>query len=117
MNQFLEPQLPVLMLKTTASVYASGSGYETQDKPDDGDTMFDEPYKVVLYNDNYHTFDEVIEQIIKATRCSREKAERCTIEVHEKGRSIVYDGELSECLRVSAILEEINLKTEIETVG
>jgi len=72
---------------------------------------------VVLYNDNYHTFDEVINQIIKAVRCSRSKAEAHTWEVHNKGRSIVYDGELEECLRVSGVLEEINLKTEIQTVA
>jgi ATP-dependent Clp protease adaptor protein ClpS len=87
----------------------------TQERPDDGDTLTDEPFKVVLFNDDYHTFDEVIHQIIKAVRCSREKAERHTWEVHNKGRSIVYDGEMSECLRVSSVLEEINLRTEIQT--
>lgn len=91
------------------------SVFETQDDPTDTDVMTDEPYKVVLFNDDYHTFEEVIEQIIKATRCSREKAERHTWEVHNRGRSIVYDGEMMNCLRVSAILEEINLKTEIQS--
>jgi ATP-dependent Clp protease adaptor protein ClpS len=87
----------------------------TEERPDDGDTLTDEPFKVVLFNDNYHTFDEVINQIIKATRCGKEKAEAHTWEVHNKGRSIVYDGEMGECLRVSAVLEEINLRTEIQT--
>jgi ATP-dependent Clp protease adapter protein ClpS len=72
-------------------------------------------YRVVLFNDEEHSFDEVIEQIIKATQCSRQKAERCTWEVHTRGRSIVYFGQMSACLKVSAILEEIALKTEIQT--
>ncbi|MEI8032895.1 MAG: ATP-dependent Clp protease adaptor ClpS [Chlorobiaceae bacterium] len=72
-------------------------------------------YRVVLFNDEEHTFDEVIYQIIKAVRCSRLKAERHTWEVHTRGRSIVYAGPISECIRVSAILEEIALKTEIQT--
>ncbi len=87
----------------------------TQERPDDTDTITDEPYKVVLFNDNYHTFEEVINQIMKATRCGRDKAEMHTWEVHNKGKSIVYDGDLEDCLRVSSILEEINLKTEIQT--
>jgi ATP-dependent Clp protease adaptor protein ClpS len=70
---------------------------------------------VVLYNDEEHTFDEVIGQIIKATQCSLQRAEQCTWEVHTRGRCIVYTGPIDTCLRVSSILEEIALKTEIQT--
>jgi len=73
------------------------------------------PSKVILFNDDFHTFDEVIAQLIKAIRCSYEKAEALTWEVHTKGKAVVYTGELSECLRVSSILEEIALHTQIET--
>jgi len=72
-------------------------------------------YRVVLFNDDVHSFDEVIFQIIKAVRCTRAKAEKHTWEVHNNGRSIVYSGGITECLRVSAVLEEIALKTEIQT--
>jgi ATP-dependent Clp protease adapter protein ClpS len=72
-------------------------------------------YRVVLFNDDVHTFDEVIFQIIKAVRCTRAKAEKHTWEVHNNGLSIVYSGGIAECLRVSAVLEEIALKTEIQT--
>ncbi|GAB1430812.1 ATP-dependent Clp protease adaptor ClpS [Ignavibacteria bacterium] len=70
--------------------------------------------KVILYDDDIHTFDEVITQLIKATACSRSQAEAKTLEVHTKGKSMVYEGELPECLRVSHILEEIALHTQIE---
>ena len=79
----------------------------------DVDTL--DAWRVVLFNDDVHTFDEVIFQIIKAVRCRRSIAEKHTWEVHTKGRSIVYAGEMSNCIRVSAILEEIALKTEIQT--
>ncbi|HKI77057.1 MAG TPA: ATP-dependent Clp protease adaptor ClpS [Ignavibacteriaceae bacterium] len=71
--------------------------------------------RVVLFNDDWHTFDEVIVQLIKAIHCSFEKARAHAFEVHIKGKSIVYKGEMKECLRVSSILEEILLKTEIIT--
>jgi ATP-dependent Clp protease adaptor protein ClpS len=71
--------------------------------------------KVVLYNDDWHTFDEVITQLIKAVHCSFEKARTHAFEVHIKGKSIVYIGQLKDCLKVSGILEEIALTTEIVT--
>jgi ATP-dependent Clp protease adaptor protein ClpS len=80
----------------------------------DQDVQTHEPAKVVLYNDEVHTFDEVITQIIKATRCSREKAESLTWEVHNTGRAIVYSGDMIRCVEVSSILEEIQLMTQIE---
>lgn len=71
--------------------------------------------KVILYNDDWHTFDEVISQLIRAVHCSFEKARTHAFEVHIKGKSIVFTGEMSNCLRVSGILEEIALITEIVT--
>jgi ATP-dependent Clp protease adaptor protein ClpS len=73
-----------------------------------------EPAKVILFNDELHTFEEVISQIIKAIRCAREKAEALTWEVHHTGRAIVYAGEMLRCVEVSAVLEEIQLMTQIE---
>ncbi len=70
--------------------------------------------KVILYNDEMHTFDEVIFQLIKATSCSIIKAEKITHEVHFVGKSIAYEGSMSKCLNVSSVLEEISLLTEIE---
>lgn len=72
------------------------------------------PAKCLLYNDEWHTFDEVISQIMKATGCSYEKAESHTLEVHYKGKSVVYEGDLGKCLGVSSILEEIALHTQVE---
>ena len=70
--------------------------------------------KVLLFNDEWHTFDEVIGQIIKAVKCTYHHAETLTLEVHEKGKALIYSGELQECLRVSGVLEEIALHTQIE---
>jgi ATP-dependent Clp protease adapter protein ClpS len=73
------------------------------------------PAKVILFNDEVHTFDEVIAQIIKAIGCSFDKAEALTWEVHLRGKAIVFSGEMSECLKVSSVLEEIALHTQIES--
>jgi ATP-dependent Clp protease adapter protein ClpS len=70
--------------------------------------------RVILFNDEWHSFEEVIEQIIKATGCSFDKAEDLTWEVHTAGKAAVFEGEMNECLRVSNVLEEILLRTQIE---
>lgn len=71
------------------------------------------PYKVVLYNDDWHTFDDVIAQIIKAVKCSYEEARGYAFEAHVKGKTVVFNGELNSCLKVSSVLEEIALHTQI----
>ncbi len=81
---------------------------------DDSDVLTKDPAKVILFNDEVHTFEEVIGQLIKATGCSVEKAEALAWEVHNTGKAVVYTGEMSTCLRVNGILEEIELHTQIE---
>ncbi len=90
-------------------------GIETQKHEQSTGTKLLDQYRVILFNDEEHTFDDVITQIMKAVRCSRQKAEKHTWEVHNRGRSIVYAGSMFLCLQVSSILEEIALKTEIQT--
>jgi len=71
--------------------------------------------RVILYNDDWHSFEEVISQLIKAIKCSSEEARDKTFEVHFKGKAVVFSGGMPECLKVSGILEEILLHTQIET--
>ncbi len=73
-----------------------------------------QPAKAILFNDEVHTFDEVINQIMKATGCDLPTAEERTWEVHNAGKSCVYTGELVKCLQVTSILEEIELMTQVE---
>ncbi len=82
---------------------------------DDVETIVEVPIRVLLFNDSIHTFDEVIEQVCKAIACSVQFAEKIAWEVHTKGQSLVFDGEISECLRVSSVLEEIGLHTQVTT--
>ncbi|MCS6991512.1 MAG: ATP-dependent Clp protease adaptor ClpS [Chitinophagales bacterium] len=86
----------------------------TIEKVADTGTDVDGSARVILFNDDWHTFDEVIAQIIKAIRCSFAEAERMAYTVHHKGKCVVYRGPWTECLNVSAVLEEIDLKTAVE---
>jgi len=90
--------------------------YEDEDVliDDDIGTRIGNPWKVVLYNDAIHTFDEVILQLQKATRCSVQRAEQIAFEAHTRGKAIAFSGEFNECYRVMSVLQEIQLIVEIE---
>ncbi len=72
------------------------------------------PWRVILYDDDIHTFDEVIRQLKKATGCATKQAEAWAWEVHTKGKAAVYEGAFEECFQVQGVLREIQLVTEIE---
>ncbi len=81
---------------------------------DTTDIKINEPWKVILYNDDIHTFDEVILQLRKATGCSDAEAERIALEAHTKGKAVAYSGPFEKCFKVMGILREIQLIVEIE---
>ncbi|WP_022834328.1 ATP-dependent Clp protease adaptor ClpS [Salisaeta longa] len=85
----------------------------TEERTDDG-TGTDKPWAVILYNDDVHTFEEVIGQLVKATGCSRSQAEKHAWTVHTQGKATVYEGTFEECFEVQAVLKEIELVTEIQ---
>jgi ATP-dependent Clp protease adapter protein ClpS len=70
--------------------------------------------RVILFNDDVHTFEEVCNQIVKATGYDADKAMDIARQVNDEGKGVVYEGEMVVCLKVSAILEEIELHTQIE---
>jgi ATP-dependent Clp protease adaptor protein ClpS len=80
----------------------------------DEEVITQEPAKVILFNDEVHTFDEVIIQLMKAIKCTESKAEALAWEVHNAGKAVVYTGEVVKCVQVSGVLEEIRLMTQIE---
>ena len=73
-----------------------------------------DPWRVILFNDAVHSFDEVVGQLVKATGCSAADAERIAWTAHVRGKARAYAGPFEDCFRVQAVLREIELMTEIE---
>ncbi len=87
---------------------------EVIDNQTDTETELDNPWQVVLFNDEVHSFDEVILQIQKATGYALERAVELTIRVHQKGKALVYMGSKEKCEKVSSVLQQIQLIVQIE---
>jgi ATP-dependent Clp protease adapter protein ClpS len=97
------------------------SGEKTEESPGadvlektEEEESVDTPWRVILYDDDIHTFDEVINQLIKALGCTVQQAEQYTIKVHEEGKANVFEGSFEECLKINSVLQEIQLITEIK---
>lgn len=71
-------------------------------------------FRVILYNDDAHSFDEVILQLQKATGCTLEKAIDIMLEAHTKGRAVCYKGGRDDCQKVCRVLREIRLQCEVD---
>lgn len=64
-------------------------------KPDEKTKPKRQPlYGVILHNDDLNSFDYVISVLRKVFHYDRPKARKLTLEAHEKGRSIVWSGQL-----------------------
>jgi ATP-dependent Clp protease adapter protein ClpS len=72
------------------------------------------PWRVILYDDDIHTFKEVIEQLKKALRCNYPHAEDLTHKVHNEGKAEVFEGSFEDCFEINGVLKEIQLVTEIK---
>lgn len=70
-------------------------------------------YEILLYNDDIHTFDYVIDSLIEACEHSLEQAEQCTYLVHYKGKCAVKTGVYEELKPRCTLLLQRGLSAEI----
>ena len=70
-------------------------------------------WKVVLFNCECHTFDDVERQLVKAVHCSLSQARSWSWEVHSKGSAVVYKGAQERCEAVAGVLEDIRLVVKV----
>lgn len=59
-----------------------------------GDLLLKDTNKLVLWNDDFNTFDFVIDTLIEVCGHTPEQAEQCTILVHYKGKCTVKTSSL-----------------------
>lgn len=78
------------------------------------ETELGNPWQVVLFNDEVHSFDEVILQLQKAAGYSLEKAAELAWRVHNNGKAVVYIGSKEDCEKVAGVLGQIKLSTQVE---
>eukprot|EP01147_Barroeca_monosierra_P007907 gene7907-697_t len=70
-------------------------------------------FACILYNDEVHTFDEVIHQLRRAVSCDAELARIWANYVDVEGRAIVKIGSEAHCIKAAGKLTEIHLNCQV----
>lgn len=70
-------------------------------------------WKVILFNCNCHTFDDVIEQLMKAIVCSSATASQLAHVADQFDSVQVYEGDKVDCQRVADILGATGLIVQV----
>ncbi len=60
------------------------------------DLVDQEEYDLVVFNDDFNTFEHVTKILIKVCNHSSEQAEQCTLIIHFKGKCSVKKGSVSK---------------------
>lgn len=71
-------------------------------------------HHLVLYNDDFNTFDYVIEQLVSVCQHTFEQAEQCAMIVHFNGKCVVKSGTLSHLIPKQKALNNSGLTAEIQ---
>ena len=87
--------------------------FENDTETDIGN-LFGNPHKCILFNDEHHSFEEVVAQVMLAVKCDYSRATALTMQAHTSGSTIVFTGSLERCEHVAGILEKIGLATNVE---
>lgn len=78
------------------------------------DSAEEQMRELILFNDDFNTFDFVIETLIDVCEHSPEQAETCTWIVHYKGKCTVKSGSFNELKPVYQELTNRTLTAKIE---
>jgi len=76
-------------------------------------TLEDMGCRLVVHNDDVHTFDYVIKALVDICRHTVEQAEQCTILIHCKGKCVVKSGSYETLLPMHTGLLDKQLTSEI----
>ena len=55
-----------------------------------------DPCTLIVFNDDFNTFDHVIQTLIKVCKHTMEQAEQCTWIIHHKGKCSVKEGSFNQ---------------------
>jgi ATP-dependent Clp protease adaptor protein ClpS len=78
------------------------------------DLQTDDPYSLILYNDEVNTFDWVIESLVEVCEHTPEQAEQCAVIVHYKGKYAVKHGSFDDLRVRCEALGERGLTAAVE---
>jgi ATP-dependent Clp protease adaptor protein ClpS len=81
------------------------------------DEILSKPYRLVLHNDDYNSFDWVITCLMKICKHENEQATQCAHIVHFSGKCDVKYGDLETISTMKDKLKNAGLSATMETTN
>lgn len=76
----------------------------------------DEPYQLIVWNDEVNTFEWVIETLMAVCSHSHEQAEQCALFIHYKGKYGVKRGSYEELEPMCTAITDRHIGATIEAL-
>ncbi len=80
-------------------------------------TTTEDPYSLIVWNDEVNTFEWVIETLMTVCGHSSEQAEQCAYFIHYKGKYAVKTGSYDELKRYCDAITERGIGATIEVTA
>ena len=80
-------------------------------------TLTDEPYSLIVWNDEVNTFEWVIETLVEVCGHSSEQAEQCAYLIHHKGKYAVKNGNYDDLKQYCDAITERGIGATIEVTA
>jgi len=78
------------------------------------DSLIEQNYALIIYNDDVNTFDHVIDCLIKVCRHDSIQAEQCTLLIHYTGKCVVKNDSYTKLKPMCEALLDKGLSAKIE---
>jgi ATP-dependent Clp protease adaptor protein ClpS len=79
------------------------------------DTILSKPYRLILHNDDFNSFDWVITCLMKVCKHEYEQASQCAHIVHFSGKCDVKYGDIETISEMKSKLQNAGLSVTMET--
>lgn len=83
----------------------------------DVDVELEEPYQLIVWNDDVNTFDWVIETLVKICGHTQEQAEQCALLIHFQGKYAVKQGSYQELEPMCTAITDRMISATIEAMA
>jgi ATP-dependent Clp protease adaptor protein ClpS len=98
-------------------MFFNGGSKPQQFEDTDVLTMNEEPYCLIVWNDEVNTFEWVIETLVEVCGHTVEQAEQCAYLIHFKGKYAVKTGSYDELKQACDAITERGIGATVEVTA
>jgi len=111
--------MTILVLRKHVKFYQDNNMAETETEVEvlelvETETTITENKDLIIFNDDYNTFDHVIESLVKVCRHDIVQAEQCTWIIHYNGKCAVKKGSFEILRPMRQALSERGIDAKIQ---